>query len=207
MCSSDLHRATALDGTPLCLVHRDISPQNVRMSWEGDVKVLDFGTAHATGRSTQTAHGLVFGKPGYMSPEQARGEQVDASSDLFAIGVVLWELLSDRDFCTGELAEHMEALAGGSYSLLPPTRLRREAPRELDTWFESLTAFQPGDRFADAGSARRFLVEIASRRGIRFEREVVANTLTHFFPHDREQENSRIRRLVAAARKIGRAHV
>jgi serine/threonine-protein kinase len=196
------HRATALDGTPLNLVHRDISPQNVRMSWEGDVKVLDFGTAHAAGRSTQTAHGLVFGKPGYMSPEQARGERVDARSDLFAIGVVMWELLAERDFCTTEPAEHMEALAAGSYSLLPPSRLRRDVPRELDEWFETITAFHPEARFSDAATARRSLVEIGARRGIRFEREVVARTLAHFFPNDREQENARIRRLVAAARTL-----
>jgi len=196
------HRATALDGTALNLVHRDISPQNVRMSWEGDVKVLDFGTAHATGRNTQTAHGLVFGKPGYMSPEQARGERVDARSDLFAIGVVMWELLAERDFCTAEPAEHMEALAAGSYSLLPPSRLRRDAPRELDEWFETITAFHSEARYADAVTARRALVEIGARRGIRFEREVVARTLAHFFPNDREQENARVRRLVAAARNL-----
>jgi serine/threonine-protein kinase len=196
------HRATALDGTALNLVHRDISPQNVRMSWEGDVKVLDFGTAHATGRNTQTAHGLVFGKPGYMSPEQARGERVDARSDLFAIGVVMWELLAERDFCTAEPAEHMEALAAGSYSLMPPSRLRRDAPRELDEWFETITAFHSEARFGDAVTARRALVEIGARRGIRFEREVVARTLAHFFPNDREQENARVRRLVAAARNL-----
>ncbi|MFO0604161.1 MAG: serine/threonine-protein kinase [Polyangiales bacterium] len=196
------HRATALDGTALNLVHRDISPQNVRMSWEGDVKVLDFGTAHATGRNTQTAHGLVFGKPGYMSPEQARGERVDARSDLFAIGVVMWELLAERDFCTAEPADHMESLAAGSYSLMPPSRLRRDAPRELDEWFETITAFHSEARFADAATARRALVEIGARRGIRFEREVVARTLAHFFPNDREQENGRVRRLVAAARNL-----
>jgi serine/threonine-protein kinase len=196
------HKATALDGTALNLVHRDISPQNLRISWEGDVKVLDFGTAHATGRGTQTAHGLVFGKPGYMSPEQARGDKVDARSDLFAIGVVMWELLADRDFSEGEPAEHMEILAGGTYSFTPPTRLRRDAPRELDEWFESITAFDPSQRFPDAASARRRLVDIGAARGIRFEREVAGRTLTRYFPNDREQENARVRKLVAAARNL-----
>ncbi len=196
------HRATALDGTPLHLVHRDISPQNIRMSWEGDVKVLDFGTAHATGRAARTAHGLVFGKPGYMSPEQARGEKVDARSDLFAIGVVMWELLTDRDFALAEPAEHMEALASGSYSFTPPTKLRRDAPRELDEWFEALTAWAPDRRFSDAASARRRLVDIGTARGIRFERESVARTLARFFPNDRENENARVRRLVAASKNV-----
>ncbi len=196
------HRATALDGTPLQLVHRDISPQNIRMSWEGDVKVLDFGTAHATGRAARTAHGLVFGKPGYMSPEQARGEKVDARSDLFAIGVVMWELLTDRDFATAEPAEHMEALASGSYSFVPPTKLRRDAPRELDEWFETITAWNADHRFTDAATARRRLVDIGTARGIRFEREAVARTLARYFPNDREAENARIRKLVAAAKNV-----
>ena len=196
------HRATALDGTPLQLVHRDISPQNIRMSWEGDVKVLDFGTAHATGRAARTAHGLVFGKPGYMSPEQARGEKVDARSDLFAIGVVMWELLTDRGFATAEPADHMEALASGSYSFVPPTKLRRDAPRELDEWFETITAWNADHRFTDAATARRRLVDIGTARGIRFEREAVARTLARFFPNDREAENARIRKLVAAAKSL-----
>ncbi len=196
------HRATALDGTPLQLVHRDISPQNIRMSWEGDVKVLDFGTAHATGRAARTAHGLVFGKPGYMSPEQARGEKVDARSDLFAIGVVMWELLTDRDFATAEPADHMEALASGSYSFVPPTKLRRDAPRELDEWFETITAWNADHRFTDAATARRRLVDIGTARGIRFEREAVARTLARYFPNDREAENARIRKLVAAAKNV-----
>jgi eukaryotic-like serine/threonine-protein kinase len=196
------HRATALDGTPLQLVHRDISPQNIRMSWEGDTKVLDFGTAHATGRAARTAHGLVFGKPGYMSPEQARGEKVDARSDLFAIGVVMWELLTDRDFASAEPAEHMEALASGSYSFVPPTKLRRDAPRELDEWFETITAWNAEHRFTDAATARRRLVDIGTARGIRFEREAVARTLARYFPNDREAENARIRKLVAAAKNV-----
>ena len=196
------HRATALDGTALNLVHRDISPQNIRMSWEGDVKVLDFGTAHATGRGARTAHGLVFGKPGYMSPEQARGEKVDSRSDLFAIGVVMWELLTDRDFATAEPAEHMEALASGTYSFVSPTKLRRDAPRELDEWFEAITAYDAAHRFADAATARRRLVDIGTARGIRFEREAVARTLARYFPNDREQENARIRKLVVAAKSV-----
>ncbi|MDP1917140.1 MAG: serine/threonine-protein kinase [Myxococcales bacterium] len=90
------HRRKGLDGRPLRIVHRDVSPQNVLVTYDGHVKVLDFGIAVAEGRMTKTATGLVRGKLAYMSPEQAQGEPLAASSDVFSLGVMLWELLSGR---------------------------------------------------------------------------------------------------------------
>jgi len=94
------HRRTADDGTPLGIVHRDVSPSNVLVSFDGQVKLCDFGIAHANdvvgaGLASQTEEAL-RGKAGYMSPEHARGEPVDARADVFAVGILLWELLSGR---------------------------------------------------------------------------------------------------------------
>ncbi len=90
-----LHAAhSALDslGAPLEVVHRDVSPQNIFITYDGTTKVIDFGVARATERITKTAVGLVKGKAAYMSPEQAEGRQVDPRSDVFSLGVCLWEM-------------------------------------------------------------------------------------------------------------------
>jgi serine/threonine protein kinase len=95
------HRRTAEDGQPLGIVHRDVSPSNVLVSFDGQVKVCDFGIAHANdlvanGESTRETAEALKGKAGYMSPEHARGEAVDARADVFAVGILLWELLAGK---------------------------------------------------------------------------------------------------------------
>ncbi len=90
------HTATALDGTPLEIVHRDVSPQNLLIGFDGVVRISDFGVARASQRATRTKTGQFKGKLRYCAPEQALGGNVDRASDVFALGVVAWELLADR---------------------------------------------------------------------------------------------------------------
>jgi len=95
------HELVGADGEPLALVHRDVSPQNVLVGRDGLVRVTDFGISKALGRSSQTSTGLLKGKVGYMSPEQLRFEVVDRRSDLFALGIVLYELVTCRRLYKG----------------------------------------------------------------------------------------------------------
>lgn len=90
------HELQNYDGTPLGLVHRDVSPQNILVSFNGIVQMTDFGVAKALGRVTKTQSGVLKGKYGYMSPEQLRFQEIDRRSDVFALGVVLFELLAGR---------------------------------------------------------------------------------------------------------------
>lgn len=102
------HAHRLIDGTtgkPLNLVHRDMSPQNIMVSFEGEVKVIDFGIAKAESQLEQTKTGTLKGKFGYMSPEQADGQPIDSRTDLFSLGIVLWELLAhDRLFTSNSEA-------------------------------------------------------------------------------------------------------
>ena len=90
------HRRTTDAGVPLGIVHRDVSPSNILVSYDGEVKLCDFGIAHANDLVAEDATDALKGKAGYMSPEHARGEVVDARSDIFAAGIVLWELLAGQ---------------------------------------------------------------------------------------------------------------
>jgi serine/threonine-protein kinase len=196
------HAATSLDGRPLRLVHRDISPQNVRASWDGYVKVLDFGTARAAVRQVETAAGVVYGKPGYMAPEQARAETLDARTDLYALGIVAWELLAGAEMARRRTTKYMEAVAYGELKVPPLRGVRPELPPSVDAWIETMTRFERHARFADAAAARRALLQLAREHGARVDREVVIETLDRLLGREREEGKQQVTLLVARARAL-----
>ncbi len=120
-----------VDGKPLNIIHRDISPHNMMVSYNGEVKIMDFGIAKAASRSTKTRVGTVKGKCAYMSPEQARGKPLDGRSDLFALGVCLWEMLSGKRLFVGD--SDFETLNNVLRAEVPSlTEMNSEVPPELD---------------------------------------------------------------------------
>jgi hypothetical protein len=125
------HDKRGPDGAPLGIVHRDVSPQNVLVSYSGEVKIVDFGIAKAAGKLHKTDAGAVMGKIRYMSPEQIAGEPLDGRSDLFALGVISWELLAGAPLWPGDnpgaLADQVRNLR-----IEPPSRRQRDVPAELD---------------------------------------------------------------------------
>jgi eukaryotic-like serine/threonine-protein kinase len=133
------------------LVHRDVSPQNVLLSWEGAVKVSDFGIAKAREASAATASLLIKGKVAYMSPEQANGEALDGRSDLFAVGIMLWELLTGRMLFDGTARE---ALAQVMFGPIPrPSSVRPGIPSDLEAVAMRLLERDRSARYANAGLA------------------------------------------------------
>ncbi|MCA9587571.1 MAG: protein kinase [Myxococcales bacterium] len=131
-------------GAPLDIVHRDVSPQNVLLSFDGVVKIADFGIASA--RLVDEEAGVLKGKFGYMSPEQARGEKVDRRSDLYALGVILWECLAGRPLHGGLGGEALLDMVR-SGTVEPPSAYVRDIPEELETITMRLLAPKADDRF------------------------------------------------------------
>jgi serine/threonine protein kinase len=125
------HRA-ADGGRPLGLVHRDVSPHNVLVSFEGEVKLADFGIARAMNLSELTDPGTVKGKIAYMAPEQARGGPVDARADVFSLGVIVWELCTGRRLLARDSDAATLAAVLGEERLSPPSAWNEEVPAELD---------------------------------------------------------------------------
>src|SRR6186713_969258 len=156
---SHVHERTDASGKPLDIVHRDLSPQNVMVSYAGDVKLIDFGTARGQNRRCQTIAGIVFAKPGYVAPEVAANNPGGAAADLYALGIVLWELIAGRRFLQGDSHEHLAAVAKGERTP-PPLSLWLAVPRELDAVVAKLTATQIADRFASAREAAEKLTKL-----------------------------------------------
>jgi serine/threonine-protein kinase len=124
------HELTDYDGVPLGIVHRDISPHNLFATYNGEVKLLDFGIAKALGNSSQTQTGVLKGKLKYMSPEQAACEEVDRRSDLFAIGIVLWEMLAGRRLFEGETVRVINSVLNNDAPLL--SSIKKDIDPELE---------------------------------------------------------------------------
>jgi eukaryotic-like serine/threonine-protein kinase len=145
------HRRCAPDGRPLHLVHRDVSLSNIMVSHEGAVKVIDFGIARSQVSSHHTNPGIVRGKASYMSPEQAVGDPVDLRSDVFALGVVLYELTTGRR-CFGGASDfdRMLAVVQGQYT--PPSELYADFPLALDHVIRTALAADPAARYASCAA-------------------------------------------------------
>jgi len=158
------HRRCGPDGKPLRLVHRDVSLSNIMVGHDGSVKVVDFGIATTTIASVHTSPGVVRGKASYMSPEQCLGDKVDHRSDVFALGVVLYELTTGaRCFHGKSDFERMLAVVRGDY--LAPTDLVACYPRELEQIICRALATAPDKRFASAAAMIEALERVAVAQG------------------------------------------
>lgn len=158
------HTRRDANGSELQIVHRDISPQNLMISYEGEVKVVDFGIAKAEMRAQQaTQHGIIKGKFYYMSPEQAYGHHVDARTDVFAAGMVLYEILAGRNPYAG--AEEYELLKAVRQAQIPAlSSIRPQVDDELSKIVAKALQRDPQHRFSSARQMQMALVRYLDRR-------------------------------------------
>jgi serine/threonine protein kinase len=144
------HERRGPDGVPLGIVHRDVSPSNIMIGYDGAVKLLDFGIAKATARSVETQSGIIKGKFAYMAPEQCRGRDVDRRSDVFSLGIILYEISTQhRCFRADSDFDTMHRIVTGD--VVRPSRLIPGYPPALEAIVMKALAVDPAQRYQSAG--------------------------------------------------------
>jgi serine/threonine protein kinase len=158
------HRRCGPDGKPLELVHRDVSLSNIMVGHDGSVKVVDFGIASTTIASVQTSPGVVRGKASYMSPEQCLDDQIDHRADIFALGVVLYELTTGARCFHGKTDfDRMLAVVRADY--IAPSSLVASYPPELEQVIRTALASDPANRFPSAAALIEALEQVGVAHG------------------------------------------
>ncbi len=180
------HDLTDFDGSPLGIVHRDVSPQNVFITYDGQVKLIDFGIAKASGAVSVTKAGIVKGKVGYMAPEQVNSAKVDRRADIFSVGVMLWEALAQRRLTEGKNGEAILS-----------ARLLGTEPRvadahpgiapELARICDKAMAQRPNDRYPTSKSMRDDLIAYANSSNMRVSAEELSTFMGSTFAAEREK--------------------
>ena len=153
------HELTDYDGTPLSVVHRDVSPHNVFITYDGGVKLVDFGVAKSVAGAHQTRPGTIKGKFSYMAPEQFKGQDADRRSDLFAVGVILWEMLARRRFWSGVADNEIAAYLISDRSL-PALPADLGLPVEFDAICARALARDREERYATAAEMEADLEQV-----------------------------------------------
>lgn len=191
------HRKKDLHGRDLHLVHRDVSPQNILISYEGEIKLVDFGIAKAATQTTETRTGTLKGKLAYMSPEQATGKPLDHRSDIFSLGIVLHELVTGRRMFTGNnefaIIEQVRQA-----QIAPPSEINRDLPPEVDELVMKALAKNPVDRFQQASDMELAIDHLIAAKGYAFSSLSLANYMHTLFDQDMSDDTVRVQRIAEA---------
>jgi serine/threonine-protein kinase len=178
------HELVDYDGTPLHVVHRDVSPQNIFVTYDGQVKLVDFGIAKANDSSSETQTGILKGKVAFMSPEQARGERADRRADIFAVGILLAEALSGKKFWDG--LNDTAILHRLLMNSIPEVELQPGVPEALRPIARRALAFHREDRYPTAEAMLLDIEAVLGAMGNSTNREL-GKLVTQLFA-DRRRE-------------------
>ncbi|HEU5057872.1 MAG TPA: protein kinase [Kofleriaceae bacterium] len=190
----------------LRLVHRDVSPPNVLISYSGEVKLTDFGLASSTLKLEKTAPGIIYGKVSYMSPEQARGEPLDGRSDLYAAGIILWELLTGRQLFPPGKEQPQDLLKRARNPVaVPPSQRAPRVPPALDAICIKALAANREDRFATGEELRDALGGWLAAESPATDAARIERFLHMLFAEDIERERVERQALIEKTRERVRA--
>ena len=187
------HERTDAWGNPLHIVHRDVTPENVFVSFDGTVKILDFGIAKARGQTGETSVGEIKGKPSYMSPEQALGKQLDCRSDIFSLGVALYEWLTGFRLFTGD-SEVAVLRSISEAKIYGPSYFKPDIPPEVEAVVMRALEKDRDKRYPSAWEMQRDLENLLAESEFRPSSMHLANFLKQLFSDELEAERARLTR-------------
>ena len=183
------HHARSPSGRKLALIHRDVSPQNVLVGFNGSVKIIDFGVAKAANKFSQTNVGQIKGKHAYMSPEQARGEPLDNRSDVFGLGTVFYEILTNtRLFKRESEMATLKAVVGAKVP--PPSEVAPGIPKALDAVVLKALARNREERFATAGDMQLAIEDFLFKQQLPGTTAHLAAFMKELYAEELEEEFS-----------------
>lgn len=174
------HAAKDATGVPLSIVHRDVSPQNIIVTYDGLVKLTDFGVAKAAGRISKTMSGRVKGKWAYMAPEQVLNENIDRRADIFSLGTVLWEITTGARLFKAE-SEVRTVMRITSGRAPPPSSITSDYPKKLERIVMRALSRRPADRYATAAAMAEELDEFVALTGRAVGGDEIADLMETIF--------------------------
>lgn len=180
------HNLKDLHGQPLNIIHRDINPQNILVTYEGQVKIIDYGIAKAASQNTKTRENLIKGKLAYMSPEQANGQTIDHRSDIFSAGIILYELLAVRRMFKGETMHVLSLVREAHYD--PPEEVIPDLPVKLNQILRRALAKDPAERYQCAGEMLADVEEFAFELSLRPNDRSFAQYMKELFEEEFAEE-------------------
>lgn len=196
------HELHGAEGQPLNVVHRDVSPHNLFVTYDGNVSVVDFGIARASDRVQNTATGVLKGKFSYMAPEQMRQLEIDRRADVWALGVVLWESLTlQRLFVRASQADTVMSVMMDR--LRPPSEVRADIPKELDNITMHALARNPTQRFSTAREMGRELMRFCRDCGIMVGPIEIEHFLGRLFAKEIEESKALLRKAKQSSSESG----
>jgi serine/threonine protein kinase len=191
------HSLKDFQGQPLNIIHRDISPQNVFITYDGQIKIIDFGIAKAASHNEATQQGLVKGKLAYMSPEQADGRSIDHRSDLFSTGILLYEMVTGQKMYEGETLKIYSRVRSAEFD--PPEQLVQDLPLSLCGIIQRALAKDPEKRYQNGGEMLADLEECMYSLSNRPTTQGLRDFMRVLFRDETAIEEVAIRELVQAA--------